>query len=397
MVQRPRRATRLRAISACRSRWHGVRPLLTCAAVLLFAVACAGGSKRSVNEPTSSRPISLRSATMSARGGVPPAVPPRFAPESFTAVSEREYWLFGRVPCRTGHCPAIVRTRDGRSFARIPAPPLPETGMTATLRFADRRDGFAYAPQAGGAFYATHDGGASWQRVVLGEVLAFAIAGGRAYAVTAHCSLQRCTRYRFERAPVGSNRWTASMPPFAVDGSLFGFAALGSNVWLLGTRAGTGTGTNELSRSSNGGRTFVTGRGPCNPGLGAELAPASSRVVWALCSGGLLAVAWRSTDGGASFMQLKTPPLANSAALAAASPRVAVLDGNGAGSRLFRTTDGGRTWKPTQTPEVATDVGWIGFSSTQVGAALVHVRGEQTNVLWRTTDGGAHWSEVHLR
>jgi hypothetical protein len=387
------------SMSGVRSRLHihVGRVLFGSAVLMLVASACAGESKHSRAAMTSSTASRMPTAT-SAYGPAISPVPARFAPESFTAVSDRDYWLLGRIPCRDGRCHAIVATTDGgKTFVRINTPPLPKNRATPTLRFADRRDGFAYVPQAVGVLYATHDGGVSWQRLGLGDVLAFAIAGGRAYAVAAHCSLQGCVRHRFDRAPVGSNRWAATALPFAADGSLLDLEALESRVWLLGTRAGRGIGTNELSRSSNGGRTFVTGRGPCNAGLGGELAPASPTVVWALCSGGLLAVAWRSTDGGATFTRLKTPPLANSAALAAASARVAVLGGNGAGSHLFRTTDGGRSWKPTRTPGLAVDIGWIGFSSTNVGTALVHAGNDQANVLWRTTDGGAHWSTVPLR
>ena len=41
------------------------------------------------------------------------AVPAGFQPVSFTAVSERDFWLLGTVPCHGGRCTAIVRTTDG--------------------------------------------------------------------------------------------------------------------------------------------------------------------------------------------------------------------------------------------------------------------------------------------
>jgi photosystem II stability/assembly factor-like uncharacterized protein len=266
------------------------------------------------------------------------------------------------------------------------------------LRFADARNGYAYVPQVGGVLYATHDGGARWQRVAFGTVLQFTTADGYAYAVTARCSTERCTRYRFRRAPVATNHWTAKALPFKADGSLFGLAALGSKVWLLGTRTSKrGVTHDELARSNNGGRTFLTGAGPCYAGLGGELAPASDSVIWAVCPTGLLGGAWRSSNGGVTFTRLHTPPLANSALLAPASEQVAVLFGNGGGARLMRTTDSGRTWRPARTPQTPTDVQSLNFSSATVGLALVQARGSQTNTLWRTTDGGADWSQVPLR
>jgi hypothetical protein len=327
------------------------------------------------------------------------AVPTDFAPESLAAVGDRDYWLLGRVPCSGTRCHAILHTTDrGKSFVSMAAPPMPENGSVPMLRFADRRDGFAYVPQVGGVLYATHDGGARWVRLTIGDVLQFTTAGGHAYAITARCSTVRCGHYRFQRALVTANRWDATALPFATDGSLFGLAARGPKVWLLGTRASKGAMTHdELARSSNGGRTFITGPGPCYPGLGGELAPGSPKVIWAVCPTGLLAGAWRSIDGGVSFARLKTPALANSALIAPASERVAVLFGNGAGARLLRTTDGGRTWTAAKTPRAATDIQSVDFSSAAVGAALVQVRGSQTNVFWRTTDGGTEWSQVPLR
>jgi photosystem II stability/assembly factor-like uncharacterized protein len=315
------------------------------------------------------------------------AAPSRFNPVSFTAVSAHDYWVLGRVPCRARRCFSIRRTTDGgRSFTSLPAPPLPAEGTVPALRFADRRDGFAFVPGAGGALDVTHDGGRTWH-VALRNVLAFATGGGNAYAVT---------RRRFERSPVAAGAWSARRLPFTPDGTVLGLAALGSRVWLLGTRAGdVSSGSDVLARSRDGGRSFVTGRGPCVAGLGGELSPTSAHVVWAVCPTGLEAAAWRSTDGGRTFRQVRTPPLANAAVLAPASRNTAVLARNGAGPRLLRTTDGGATWRAASTPGPVVYIPWIGFTDARVGAAIVQTTPE-VQALWRTTDGGEHWSTVRL-
>jgi photosystem II stability/assembly factor-like uncharacterized protein len=315
------------------------------------------------------------------------AAPTGFSPVSFTAVSAHEYWVLGRVPCHGRRCFSIRRTTDGgRSFASLPAPPLPDGGTVPALRFADRRDGFAFVPGAGGVLDATHAGGRTWH-VALRDVLAFATGGGTAYAVT---------RRRFERSPVAEDAWTRRKLPFTPDGTVVSLAVRGSRVWLLGTRAGdVSSGNDVLARSRDGGRRFVTGRGPCVAGLGGELDPISASVVWALCPTGLEAAVWRSTDSGRTFRHVPTPPLANAAVLAPASRDTAVLARNGAGPRLLRTTDGGATWKAASTPGPVVYIPWIGFTNARVGAALMQTT-PRAWALWRTKDGGAHWSRVRL-
>jgi photosystem II stability/assembly factor-like uncharacterized protein len=321
------------------------------------------------------------------------SVPAGFEPVSFTAVSERDFWLLGTVPCHGSRCTAIVRTKDGgRSFAAVHAPALPTSGNTPELRFADRLDGFAFIPWRG-VFYATHDGGASWRRLALGRVLGFATGAGNVYVVTSR---------RLEYSRVFANAWHSRPLPFTSDGSAIGLAAHGANLWLLGTRPSNGPSANdELARSSDAGRTFITGAGPCVPGLGGELAPTSPHVVWAVCPTGMSAGAWRSTDGGISFARLRTPPLVNSAQLAPASASTAVL-ARGVGSRLLRTSDGGKTWNAPKAPRRTTDIMWVGFTDARVGAALVQTGYDakaktEITELWRTTDGGATWSKIRVR
>src|SRR5207249_1326518 len=128
------------------------------------------------------------------------------------------------------------------------------------------------------------------------------------------CSIARCSGYRFQRSPVSRNAWNSTALPFTPDGSIVDLAAHGMKVWLLGTPAGSRQGQRDvIARSSDGGRTFVTGPGPCYPGLGGELAPTSARVVWGVCPTGMMAAASRSTNGGSTFTDLMTPPLVNSA------------------------------------------------------------------------------------
>jgi photosystem II stability/assembly factor-like uncharacterized protein len=326
-------------------------------------------------------------------------LPARFVAVSLSALDNRDFAVLGTVPCSGGRCYAIERTADGgRSFTRVAAPRgLPTEGTTPTLRFADARDGFVRVPFSWGAFWSTHDGGATWQRLRSPNVVAFTTAGRNVYAVTARCTTQTCSGYHFAHGPASAARWRESPLPFVPDGPVIDVAVRGRTIWLLGTRARMRLPYHDvLARSTDGGRTFVTGDGPCTPGLGGDLEPSSARVVWAVCPTGMMAGASRSTDGGVTFKPLQTPSLVNAARLAPASDQTAVLAANGAGRPLYRTTDGGATWRPLRLP--GNDTVWndVVFTDARTGTALVQI-GERSAAIWRTTDGGATWSRIRRR
>src|SRR5256886_199014 len=175
------------------------------------------------------------------------SVPAGFQPLSFTAVSERDFWLLGTVPCGHRSCSAIVRTTDGgSSFAAIDAPAVQTSGNTPELRFADRRNGFLFM-RWGGLFFATHNGGSSWKRLALGRILGFATGAGNAYVVTSD---------RLLRSRVSVDSWRSGPLPFPSDGSTLDLAAHQANLWLLGTRRSRNPTIDELAHSQDGGQTF---------------------------------------------------------------------------------------------------------------------------------------------
>jgi hypothetical protein len=326
-------------------------------------------------------------------------LPAGFAAVSLSALDDRDLVVLGTVPCSVGRCYVIERTADGgHSFTRVAAPRgLPTEGTNPTLRFADARNGFVWVPFDWGAFWSTHDGGATWRRMRSPSVVAFATAGDKAYAVIASCTPQTCGAYHFAHGPASATRWPVSPLPFVPDGPVIDLTARGRNLWLLGTRARTRFPHHDvLARSIDGGRTFVTGDGPCIPGLGGDLEPSSARVVWAVCPTGMMAGASRSTDGGITFKPLHTPPLVNSARLAPASDQTAVLAANGVGRPLYRTTDDGATWRPLRL--TGKDDIWydVAFADPRTGYALVQA-GAHPAAIWRTTDGGTTWSRIRQR
>ncbi|HZQ80674.1 MAG TPA: hypothetical protein VFB25_01715 [Gaiellaceae bacterium] len=358
-----------------------MRPALV--ALALVTAVIAAGCGTSTRTVTTIRTVTVATTPTTTSAASTP-LPPHFDPTSFTAISGDQFWLLGNGVIAS-------TTNGGRSFRVTPAPPLPEPpGLDTQLRFADREDGFAFNSSV---FYVTHDGGGSWHEVSLRSIEGFATAGGYAYAVTATCANNGCSDYRFERSPVGKDAWTALPMPFTPDGSAVDVAAHGSSVWLLGTPKGGDS--SAIARSADGGQTFKTTTSPCTAGLGGDLEPSSDQVLWAVCPTGMEAGGWISTDGGATFGQLATPELVNSAQLAPASDDVAVL-AQGPNATLLRTADGGRTWSHVTTPGGASSVDFIGFTDANTGVALVTRANSSQQELWRTTDGGATWTAVSL-
>jgi photosystem II stability/assembly factor-like uncharacterized protein len=270
---------------------------------------------------------------------------------------------------------------------------MPLRGDVPRLYAADERNAFVVRGLYGTA-YSTHDGGATWRRLPLESVVAFATTKARAYAVTSHCSHEgACTSQRLQRAAVGTDAWATAARLFATSGPVATLSARGSRLWVLGTPQDARAGKDLLARSGDTGNSFVVGRGPCYAGLDGALQPVSGGVVWASCPTGLLGSVARSTDGGVTFSSVHAPPIPNAAILAPASPTVAVLAPNNATSRLFRTTDGGTTWQRLAAPGSARSVGALDFVDPLVGAAVT-MRASGGTELWRTVDGGVRWRRL---
>ncbi len=306
----------------------------------------------------------------------------------------------------------VDRAHDRRGIAlrRHTGPDVPadrgdgaSTGIN-TLRFADDLDGYAFARGPGGALWDTHDGGSQWQQpgfLTGQELLGFGTGAGYAFALVGSCQSGSCSTVTLQRSPVSAEQWSAlSVPVPAGTDQVAAMTVHGADLWFSLTTSASQA-NQLLVAGTASGTHFRTGPSPCFSGLGGSIEASSADVLWAMCPTGMMAEAFRSTDGGAHWAPLSAGELENSALLAPASDTTAVIQPAQQGE-LLRTDDGGAKWHAIA-PAGASGSwwSWIGFTDQGTGTGLQQSdapatwpwpHGPYPEQLWRTADGGATWS-----
>jgi photosystem II stability/assembly factor-like uncharacterized protein len=388
----------------------------TAASLAVVLVGCGGGKGARGSAPTStSSAASPPTSTTPPPSGFGP-VPRGFNPVSFTAISADEFWLLGDAACPTTICTSIVRTSDeGKNFVSIPAPHIPLTDSNDahdsidTLRFATPLVGYAFnagsfrrADASSDPIWETTDGGAHWQHLMVGDVHAFATGDGFLYLLTGHCHAGVCRNLVLRRAPLGTTDWVSTSLPVSAAESIILLAVHGSAVWISASPT-SGHQNQILLNSTDNGAHFTAGTSPCVNGLGGDLQATSTNVLWAICPTGMLAGAFRSTDGGVTWTTLQVRRgLSNGAQIAPADDATAVIL-TGDQTQLLRTVDGGATFTQVFPPRA----GWwdfIGFTDAQTGNGIRTLPGKSPRSLgpplaelMRSNDGGATWARTKLR
>ena len=319
-----------------------------------------------------------------------------FSPVSFTAISASQFWLLGTIKgCTAWPCLSILHTTDGGAhFTKIPYPHVQNPGFNPSLRFVTAQDGYALINYS---LWFTTNGGASWQKSRAGGVWgqSFTTSDGYAYALLGSGHVMR--------SPIGTDSWTTLPLPTIqttsqvnVNGAST-ITARGPSLWIT-------TFGGQLVYSNDFGNHFTQVTNPCGAGSQGgnhnpsghpreELLKASSQsVTWLDCAGAMSSKVYRSTDAGRhwSVVSHAQGTFNIPAIVAPVSTTTAYLArGN---TQIVRTTNSGASFSP-----VASGVApqgsywaWIGFTTPQVGSALM---GTQQGVyqLWRTTDGGNIW------
>lgn len=322
-------------------------------------------------------------------------VPPGFQPLSVTFTSTTSAWLLGSAPCLSprawSRCPAVLRSQDGgRTWSGLPAPG--DAAYLGDIRFADPRNGWVVvrAPLVAkdpggvsGVLYATHDGGATWNRVpVPGAVSQVETAAGRVWVV-ARKDEPWPSAYS---APIGGDTFTrvGSAPGT-------GIALHGRYTYLYGSGVDAGEPGDSLTVVKDG---AVTSHPlPCAGDRERAVvlaAPADTKLVvvcGAARSGTTQAKqAFVSVDAGATWAPAGTPdPVGFPRALAATGAATFLA---GAGMPIRVTRDGGRGWPVALAAPGPDGFGYVGFTDDTHGVALP----AGGSAVYLTVDAGRTWT-----
>jgi photosystem II stability/assembly factor-like uncharacterized protein len=376
---------------------------------------------------------SSASASASARkpapaGGLPaPAsVPGNFRPTSVTFVGTDTGWVIGQAltpgHCATQYCTSVARTDDaGKTWAGVPAPFTGAadgaTGVSQ-IRFLNLDDGWAFGPE----LYVTHDGGRTWTQVKTSgqRVTDLETVGTRVFALFASCTGSGeafsgsyfdgdCTTYTLYSSPAASSDWTPVGPSTSglTDGTPNEVASLvltGGRGFLLAPGGALyagpvdGSGAWKLVNSINS---------ACPVEPDGNAAPQTSALFGAVNANELIMACtlpqssetpgspretkkiYSSPNGGGSWIQIATAPVAATATSIAASPSETVVLGTDQGIDLLPRGD--VAWRQAQLGAAAPAGGfsYVGMTTDEQGIALP--ANPAAGTVWFTFNGGQSW------
>ncbi len=326
--------------------------------------------------------------------------------------------MLGTYPCSTGTCSAVMRSSDGgRSFVKTGTLPAAYYQIT----FANREDGYAFGsggPLNETRLYWTGDGGKTWRfalaRFRNSPPQVVAITGGRAYVlVGTNCSPGLCKSLQLASSPVTSDTWTARPVPLTVGEveKPFGWAVFASTVWVIMTSGRSAhllvshNGGTTFSKLTPGGRAFSKMTAGGLGALGCNLTATSPTTLWGFCASDNGGDAIRSTDGGRSFVSVRTPGgnylltpggMSNYFVIYPTSDSEAIFSPDS--GDVWLTRDGGKHFtsllRIPHSSEYTCQVALASGRTWLVFAFSFYRQPRSPYLMWRTTNAGRSWQPV---
>lgn len=251
------------------------------------------------------------------------------------------------------------------------------------IRFLNRQDGFVYGHNSA---FATHDGGATWNRLGVTAVYFnnIAVFGTYVWAVTVPCTKGILCQYEVRSSRDGGRTWSAphKLPlNFSPDSA----AAFTSGLILASLPPG------RIELTTDLGTTWSDVQSPCREDqIRGSATTSDGSELWVLCeayssspgsAGGR--TLYVSPDAGVSWRASKLSG-ATQSWLVSPRPHVAFLPVQGA---TLVTYDSGVSW--AQLPLGNVEFALVRFQSVDRGWAL-----DTGRIAWTTFDGGANWTPL---
>ena len=277
---------------------------------------------------------------------------------------------------------------------------VPADGVTSLL-FADARDGWAYGP----GLWATHDGGASWQRIGTKgwAVQSMAATDGHVVATLLSCDsyASNCDRPSgaVRTSPVGRNAWRAVSGAAILPTPLVARAGMAFGVAYPPANASLKAHASLVTGPADGSARWVSRPLPCAEGAIALSATTASRLVLSCAQLGMHPATthlYTSADAGRHWTKIARLGMYDGAG---------TVERTGAGTLLVAgiyngvglSHDGGRTWTwPSAIDKLDNVEGGDaiepGLVTNDDGYVIV-----AWGSLWITRDAGKNWRPVTVR
>jgi hypothetical protein len=302
---------------------------------------------------------------------------------------------------------AIVRTNDaGRTWNPVGHTlhvTYPHTH--ASYPFIDfvtnGKDGWIY----GSKTFVTHDGGKTFETDSPGGlVMGLTIVGNETWALSRPCApaVAGCSSTLFS-IPTGGGAWTVERGAPKLQYPYLQLLRSSAQDAFLAAQSTDGT----LYTTADGGLRWVNHPLPPLCDERQHLTALNERGVWALCSAATANDSqtkelYHSEDDGSTWVLVATTSLAPPRGVGMLpTSGIVTLLASVAPDRLLiafdkgppiASTDGGKTWMPQGLPAPG-GVEQLSFTDAQHGWAILF----PNDTLYRTSDGGGHWSRAASR